>query len=112
MWLKNLRNLPMNVYSNTVLSKFCIHFNILCLTVLLYIYDMTRHYCIVFFEYLSEDGRERPKHVGGIPHVCTPLYLIAVQVLVYIYIYIYMCVCVCVCVCVYIYIYFYCMEHG
>jgi len=49
------------------------------LTVLLHVSDMTRYYCIFFVEYLSEDGRERPKRVGGLPHVCTPLYLIAVH---------------------------------
>jgi len=59
------------------------------LTVLLHIYDMTRYYCIFFVEYPSEDGREKPKRVGGLPHVCTPLYLIAVQVCVCVYIYIY-----------------------
>ena len=50
------------------------------LTVLLHLYDMTRYYCIFFVEYLSEDGRERPKHVGVLPHVCTPFYLIVVHI--------------------------------
>jgi hypothetical protein len=76
-----------------IISVFCV------LTVLFHIYNVARYYCIFFVEYLSEDGRERPKHARGLPHVCTPLYLIAVQVMVCIYIYIYIYVCVCVCVC-------------
>jgi hypothetical protein len=38
-----------------------------------------------FVEYLPEDGRKRPKLIGGLPHVCTSMYLIIVQLLVYIY---------------------------
>jgi len=46
-------------------------------------------------EYLPENGRKTPKHVGGLPRVCLLLYLIIVQLLVniYIYIYIYMVKC-------------------
>jgi len=29
------------------------------------------------------------KHVGGLPHVCVPLYLMIVRLFIYIYIYIY-----------------------
>jgi len=40
------------------------------LTVLLNIYFITNLYCIFFFlEFLPEDGRRRPIHVGGLPHV-------------------------------------------
>jgi hypothetical protein len=34
-------------------------------------------------EFLAKDGRERPKHVGDLPHICILLYLIIVQRLVY-----------------------------
>jgi hypothetical protein len=34
-----------------------------------------------FFEYLPEDGRKRPKHVGGLLRDCIHLHLTAVQVL-------------------------------
>jgi hypothetical protein len=37
-----------------------------------------------------------PKHVAGLPHVCTLLYLIILHFLVCMYIYIYVCVCVCI----------------
>jgi hypothetical protein len=50
---------------------------------LLQIPDITDHYCIFFVEYLPEDGRRRPKHVGRLPHASTLLYLIRVQLLVY-----------------------------
>ena len=40
---------------------------------------------IVLFsvEYFPEDDRKRPKHVGGLPHVCISLFLIMVQLLEY-----------------------------
>ena len=43
---------------------------------------------IVFFfvEYQPENGRKKKKRVGGLPHICTLLYLIIVQLLEYIYI--------------------------
>jgi len=40
-----------------------------------------------FVEYFPEDGRKKPKHVGGLPHVC--IYIILcnwVQLLEYIFI--------------------------
>ena len=40
---------------------------------------------ICFNEYLPEDGRKRPRHIGGLPHVCILLYLIIVQLLEYIW---------------------------
>ena len=51
----------------------------------------------LIFEYLSEDDWQRPKHVGGLTHVCVSLYLIMVLLFVYVCIYIY----------IYIYIYMY-----
>jgi len=39
------------------------------LTLLLRIYVITGHYSIFYVEYLPEDGRKRPKHVWGLPHV-------------------------------------------
>ena len=41
------------------------------------------HLSLFFFDkYLPEIGRRRPKHVGGLPHVRIPLYIIVMQVLV------------------------------
>jgi hypothetical protein len=47
---------------------------------------MTSLDILIFFsvEYLPEEGRKRPKHVGGLPHVCISLYHIIVQLLVHI----------------------------
>jgi len=36
---------------------------------------------LFFIEYLPEDDRKRPKHVGRLPHVCISLFLIIVQFL-------------------------------
>jgi hypothetical protein len=58
------------------------HFNICILTLLLHVYD--KYPLLYFFYYLSEDGLKRPKHIGGLPHVCVLLYLIVVQLLEYI----------------------------
>ena len=41
---------------------------------------------IAMDEYLPEDGRKMPKHVGSLPRVCLLLCLIILQLLVYIYI--------------------------
>jgi hypothetical protein len=38
---------------------------------------------LIFVEYLPEDGRNRSKHVGGLPHVCILLCLITLQRLEY-----------------------------
>jgi hypothetical protein len=43
---------------------------IIILTLLLHIYDTTSSYCIFLVENLPDDGRKRPKHVEGLPHVC------------------------------------------
>jgi hypothetical protein len=56
---------------------------IIILTLLLHIYDITSYYCIFLVEYLPDDGRKRPKHVEGLPHVCILPYLIIVQLLEY-----------------------------
>lgn len=40
------------------------------------IYDIHSPYCIFFIQHLPEEGPERQKHVGGLPHVCILLYLI------------------------------------
>jgi len=42
------------------------HFNICILTLSLYSHDINDIYCILFVEYLLEDSRKRPKHVGGL----------------------------------------------
>jgi hypothetical protein len=38
---------------------------------------------LFFVECLPKDGRKRPKHVAGLPHVCILLYLIILQFLEY-----------------------------
>jgi hypothetical protein len=38
---------------------------------------------LFFVEWFPEDGRKRPKHVEGLPHLCTLLYLIMLQLLGY-----------------------------
>ena len=39
-----------------------------------------------FVEYLPDDGRKWPKHIGGLPHVCISMHLIIAQFFKYIYI--------------------------
>jgi len=43
------------------------HFNICVLTLSLYSHNINDIHCILFVEYLLEDSRKRPKHVGGLP---------------------------------------------
>jgi hypothetical protein len=60
------------------------HFNICILTLPLHIFDIIAIIVFLFVEYLPEDGWKKPKHVGGLPHICILLYLIMVQLLAYI----------------------------
>ena len=41
-----------------------------------------------FVEYLPDDSRKWPKHIGGLPNVCISLFII-IMLLIYIFIYIY-----------------------
>jgi hypothetical protein len=50
---------------------------------------MTKYYCIFVVEYLTEDGRERPKHVCGLPRLYVIVSNCSAGAGIYIYIYIY-----------------------
>jgi len=45
-------------------------------------YGITRH-LIFFVEYLLEDGRKRPKRVGGYQHVHISMHQLIIQLLLY-----------------------------
>ena len=61
-------------------------------TLLFDIYHQTRHYFIFFSEFLSEDGRKRLKHLGGLLLCFILLLYLIIMKVEHIYMMAYICI--------------------